>query len=219
MKKMFFAGLLAIAVIFTAYSQTGVIRELTGEVEIKPAGASAFVPAQSGAQVAQDTIISTGFRSTAIVVVGVTTITVRPLTRLSLAEISSTAGTENLNVNLQAGRVRVDVKPPAGTKANTTVQSPSATASVRGTVLDMDAYNLEVIEGKVLFKGSDGILVSVLGGTKSTVSSEGSAQNPIDLAKDNLMPSGPVGKGAAGETTGGASDAPVIGDIGLDINW
>ncbi|MDR2730531.1 MAG: FecR domain-containing protein [Treponema sp.] len=51
-----------------------------------------------------------------------------------MTEIQNLTELETLNVNLQTGRVRVDVKPPAGTKASTTVKGPEATASVRGTI-------------------------------------------------------------------------------------
>jgi hypothetical protein len=141
MKKFILVTLLTFTAI-AAYSQTGVIREMTGEVELKHAGASAFVPAQVGSEISRDTIVSTGFRSTAIIAAGSAVITVRPLTRLSFAEISSSADTENLNVNLQAGRVRVDVKPPAGTRASATFRGPTATASVRGTSFEMTRTTL-----------------------------------------------------------------------------
>jgi hypothetical protein len=106
--------------------------------------AAAFTLVQKGSQVARDIIVSTGFKSAAIIEVGSSVITVRLLTRFSLSEIQSSANTENLNINLQAGRIRVDVKPPVGTKASDKVQSPSAAASVRGTVFYMDTKNLAV---------------------------------------------------------------------------
>ena len=123
MKKIILTAFFTAAIAAGLFAQNGVIRELTGEVELKHAGSTAFVPAAAGAQVALNTIVSTGFRSTAIITVGSATITVRPLTRLSLAEIQSSSDSENVNVSLQAGRVRVDVKPPAGTRANLTVQA------------------------------------------------------------------------------------------------
>jgi hypothetical protein len=153
-------------------SKDGVIKELTGQVELKAAGKTAFTAARAGDKIAQDTIISTGFKSTAVVVVGSSTITVRPLTRLSLAEIQSSAGTETLNVSLQTGRVRVDVKPPAGTKANTTVQGPSATASVRGTSFEFDTVKLSVNEGTVAFSGTSGPAAMVKAGETNSVEEE-----------------------------------------------
>jgi hypothetical protein len=162
----------------TVSKENGVIKELTGQVELKLAGKSTFTAAQAGDKVAQDTIISTGFKSTAIIVVGSSVINVRPLTRLSLAEIQSSAGTETLNVSLQTGRVRVDVKPPAGTKANTTVQGPSATASVRGTSFEFDTVKLTVNEGRVAFSGTSGPAAMVNAGETSSVEED---ETPIDF--------------------------------------
>jgi hypothetical protein len=169
MKKALVVMVLMFAVLYGISAQTGVIRELTGEVELKAAGRSAFSVARTGDKIAQDTIISTGFKSTAVIVVGSSVITVRPLTRLSLAEIQSSSGTETLNVNLQTGRVRVDVKPPAGTKANTTVQGPSATASVRGTSFEFDTVNISVREGIVAFGGTSGPPMMVNAGETNSV--------------------------------------------------
>ena len=143
------------------FAQQGVIRELSGTVELKNSGASSFVQANSGDLVMEDTVISTGFKSSALIEAGSALITVRPLTRLSFAEIRLISGTETLNVNLQAGRVRVDVKPLTGTKASMTVTSPTATASVRGTSFELDVKKLTVLEGKAAYISSKGITVNV----------------------------------------------------------
>jgi hypothetical protein len=223
MKKVIFIFLLVFAAA-AVYSQTGIIREFTGEVELKPAGSSVFIPAQPGSTVTQDTIVSTGFRSTAIIVAGSNVITVQPLTRLSLAEISRSANTENLSVNLQAGRIRADVKPPAGTKANTTVQSPSATASVRGTVFEMDTNSLDVIEGSVKLKGFSGISSNVPAGFQGSVDmSRGDVITYVDIATDNTTVPAPVGLGATGKNAGPSTDftnTPVKdGEVGVTIDW
>jgi hypothetical protein len=202
-----------------AYSQSGVIRELTGEVELKHAGSSAFVPARVGSEINRDTIVSTGFRSTAIIAAGSTVITVRPLTRLSFAEISSSAETESLNVNLQAGRVRVDVKPPAGTRASTTVRGPTATASVRGTSFEMDANNLSTFEGTVIYAGSDGLGVPVLAGTSSVITITGAAENPAEVAAAELAPPAPVGTGTAGESASSGGAASNTSELVVQMDW
>ena len=181
-RGLFFLFLLAVTVL-CAFSQnarriTGVIRELTGEVELKRTEASAFIKAKVGDTVAADTVISTGFKSIAIIAVGSASITVRPLTRLSLAEIQSVADTETLNVKLQTGRVRLDVKPPAGTKTSCTVQGPGATASVRGTSFEFDTFNLKVNEGRVAFQGNRGRAILIPAGMASYIDADGKA---VDL--------------------------------------
>jgi len=177
MKKVIFALLLT-GVAVLGFAQTAVMKEVTGTVELKPSGTVDFIPAGVGVEVAQNTIISTGFKSIALVQAGSAVITVRPLTRLTLTEIQASQGTENLNLSLQAGRVRVDLNPPAGSKASLGVSSPTATASVRGTSFDFDTRNLKVHSGTVAFIGKWGYQVSVQEGRTSVVTASGTVAAP-----------------------------------------
>jgi len=205
--SLLLAGAALCTVAQRAVALSGVISECTGTVELKRAGAAAFIAAKNGDEVAQDTIVSTGFRSTAVIKVGSSTIAVRPLTRLSLAEIASESDSESLKVDLQAGRVRVDVKPPAGTKTSAVVQSPRATASVRGTEFEFDTVNLRVYEGTVMLEGDDSMAIPVSVGATSFVN-QGGAVDPMMLRRQSLTPPAPVGTGVAGKSSGtGASFA------------
>jgi len=219
MKRTLFVSLLLAGAAFCAFAQNGVISEFTGTVELKTAKSSSFVPAKTGDIVAADTIVSTGFKSTAVIKVGSTTIAVRPLTRLSLAEIRSESGSETLNVNLQAGRVRVDVKPPAGTRANTSVQSPGGTASVRGTGFEFDTVNLKVYEGTVMLRGNDDMAIPVSAGATSHVDSYGRAADPVETGRQSLTPPAPVGTGLSGKASSAVSPPlpPATGTINVTI--
>ena len=218
MKKVVLLTLLLTGIVLCAAAQTGVIRECTGEVELKPAGASASVPARPGDTVAIDTVVSTGFKSSAIIELGSSVIVVRPLTRLSLGEIQSVSGAETLNVNLRSGRVRVDVNPSAGTRANFTVQSPIATASVRGTSFEFDTRNLKVHEGTVAFRGKSGMVMLVPAGAESHVSGEGKAADPIATTAEALTPPPPPGF-SSDKTSSLSAPPPVTENIDLTINW
>ena len=202
MKKAFFASVLMASALY-AFAQNGLIRELSGEVELRQAGVAEFVPATVGSTVAQDTVVSTGFRSSAIIEVGSITLTVRPLTRLSLAEIRVAAGAESASLNLQAGRVRVDVRPPAGARADFSVQSPNMSASVRGTSFEIDTRNIMVLEGAVSFRGVRGLPVIVRAGGESFVAAGGRTVDPVQKIFQALSPPVPVGAGASGETIAG----------------
>jgi len=185
---------------------TGVITELTGTVEIKAAGNRDFVPAKAGDAIVMDTIISTGFRSTALIKAGSTILTIRPLTRLSFSEISSAENTEVINVSLQTGRVRADVKPPTGTRATMTIQSPVATASVRGTSFEFNTDSIKVLEGSVAFIGSQGKEVLVGPGSASNISEKSKSTDPLLTFAEDLRPAPP-----AGDNTGfriGQASAP-----------
>ena len=194
---------LLLAIGISVFAQSGVIKELTGTVELKSAGAADYVAAASGVEVKQDTIVSTGFKSTALLVVGSTVIAVRPLTRLTLTEIRASQGTETLNVNLQAGRVRVDVNPPAGTKTSMAVTSPSATASVRGTIFDFDTRGLYVHSGTVRFKGNWGYSLDVGPDSFSGIGWYGDASAPQNNKETGFWPKKPVGSDSAAGNTGG----------------
>jgi hypothetical protein len=219
MKRTLCIGLLLAGAALCAFAQSGVISEFSGTVELKTARSSSFVPAKIGDVVAADTIVSTGFRSTAVIKVGSTSIAVRPLTRLSLAEIRSESGSETLKVDLQAGRVRVDVKPPAGTRANTSVQSPSATASVRGTSFEFDTRNLKVYEGTVVLAGNDDMVEVLVPAGRASYVDGYRAFDPVAAGRQSLTPPAPVGTGSSGKAspTGSPPQPPTTGTINITI--
>ena len=177
------------------FAQQAVILEITGTVEIKHSSSSVWEPALEGQALTEDTSISTGFRSAALLRIGSSVITVRPLTRLTLSEIAAEAGVEVINVNLQAGRVRVDVKPPAGSRASMTVQSPASVSSVRGTVFEFDTLNLVVLEGTMEFSGVEfAIPVLVDAGRYSYIDDRtGRAVSPEITSMLELKPGLPIG--------------------------
>jgi len=132
------------------------IREMVGTVEVMQAGSEAWTAAKRGQTLALDTVISTGFRSTAVIALGDSLITMRPLTRLTVLELSQSQNSEKVELNLQTGRVKVDVKTPEGGNTDFTIHSPNSTSSVRGTLFELDTLSLSVIEGTVEFSGISG---------------------------------------------------------------
>jgi hypothetical protein len=173
----------AAAALLFAQNSSAVINEMTGTVELKRTGSTTWTPARVGDRIEKSTIVSTGFRSTALLAIGNSTIVVRPLTRLTLEELISQNNSETVKVNLNTGRIRVDVNPPAGGRSNFSVQSPSSTASVRGTAFDMDASSIRVSEGAVSYSaiGYDPVIVSA--GQESWISPAGSALTPMEAAE------------------------------------
>ena len=176
-----------------APSGGGFIKQLAGTVEIKRPGEGAFTPAKALDAVAMDTVISTGFHSIALVSLGSSLITVKPLTMLTLAAISAQAAEERIELRLHAGRVRVDVKPPEGFKTDLTVGSSFATTSVRGTSFEFDTRNLYVSEGTVAFRGTAGGTRRLRAGDRSVVDDAGKAEDPLAAAAAELNPAAPAG--------------------------
>ena len=221
MKKAVIAVALILAAV-GAYGQSGVLKEMTGQVELKNPGSASFVAARAGDVVNENAVVSTGIKSTAIIQVGSALLTVRPLTRLTLTEIRASAESESMNMSLQAGRVRVDLKPPAGSKASMSVSSPSATASVRGTSFEFDTRNLQVYEGGVIFKGIRGEGTLITAGFGSGITANGSAANPVVSGAGAYRPQMPesteAGIGAAAVPAGGEAPAPPSDDGNTDVN-
>jgi len=194
MKRILIATLLINTAVFVfAQNPRAFIREMSGTVELQAQGSTGWTPARLNEPIRESTIISTGFKSTAIVAVGNSTLLVQPLTRMSLEALINRDQTETVNLNLNTGRVRVDVKPPAGAKASTSVRTPSATASVRGTVFDLDTVAIHVQEGSVIFQpnsSSNGQAprpVTVNAGQTSRIDpASGAAVNPLIAAESSL---------------------------------
>jgi hypothetical protein len=199
--------------VFAQSPGSGVIREMTGTVEIMLPGTASFATAKPGDRLSQDTVISTGFRSFASIEIGHSLITVRPLSRLTLTEIQSSTNVETLNVSLQAGRVRVDVKPPAGVNASMSIASTLAVASVRGTSFEFDTRNLYVSDGTVSFMGTRGQLVQVGAGANSRVDADARATNLIESKTTGLLPPTPMGSDIAGVINSG----PTYNDVAFTI--
>ena len=216
MKKIITMALVVFLCAGFAAAQTGRITEISGTVELKPAGTAGFIPAKTGDTLSQDTIVSTGFKSSALITIGSSVITVRPLTRLSLAELSAAGNVETINVSLQSGRVRVDVNPPAGTRTNMTVRGPSATASVRGTGFDFDTRNLYVRHGVVAFQGAKGGVRLVGEGAGSALGASGKAADPIETTAIALVPPAPKGSDSGISRGGGQKD---LAELSINLNY
>jgi hypothetical protein len=217
MKTLLTAALLLVWGAGLVFSQEARIRELHGTVEVREPGASAWRPAYSGQVLKPGAHISTGFKSGAVIMINGSALTVRALTRLSLEELVQSAGSGKAEINLRAGRVRANVNPPpAGGSVSFVVKSPTATASVRGTVFEFDGLRLQVDEGRVHITGSDGGGTYIGAGQAARVNAEtGRASTAGESAREELTPPMPAGAEAPAAP---AAIAPA-GDMNTDIVW
>jgi hypothetical protein len=197
-------------------AQTAVIREISGTVEVKNPGAPEWETAKAGQALYPASLISTGFKSAALLSIGNSDITIRSLTRLSLAEILGDKNGEQVLLNLRAGRIRADVKPPAGGTINFTVRSPIATASVRGTVFDFDGLRLQVEDGRVYLTGSTAAGAYVSAGHEAAVEeTAGKIATAIETVKEALSPALPAGV----DTVPVVSSTPPSANLDVQFDW
>jgi hypothetical protein len=213
MKRLILFLIVALCTLGSIFANTASVVEIAGKVEYQIPG-NDWRPARVGDVLPKGTLISTGFKSTALLKIGNATITVKPITRLSLEEIIQSESTSNTQLFLQAGRVSAEVTPQAGLSTEFSVKSPTATASVRGTELDTDGRNVYVSHGKVLVTNNTGTSITVKGGEFAAVTKTGKFLPVIPV----------VGTGTdlseayrEAETETRASTPPVtVGDITVD---
>lgn len=185
MKKCLGILILCVAGIssLAAAALTATVAEIAGKVECKLPGKD-WTAAKTGDVLPAGSLISTGFKSTAILKTESATLTVKPVTRLSLEELVKSEGTTKTQMFLMAGRVKAEVAPREGEQAEFKVKSPTATASVRGTGFEFDGQNLIVDHGTVQLEAESGIGIpqSVGGGQFSTISQTGTVTAPVAVA-------------------------------------
>jgi hypothetical protein len=194
-------------------AQTAALREARGDVEVRTPG-GVWHPALAGESLPAETIISTGFEGTALLELGSSTLTVRPLTRLSITELILLEGSEHTRIDLRAGRVRADVSPPSGGTVNFTLRSPTITASVRGTVFEFDGLSLRTHEGRVHIAGNGGSGAYVGAGQRAGADPEtGLTASAAETLRETLSPPLPPGLDRVAETSATAAARVLTGEV------
>jgi hypothetical protein len=218
---LFFGSLVSLA----AQTPEAHIREKTGTVELLLPGSRNWRPAREGDPVPAGAVLSTGFKSTAVLLLGNSAIIVRPLTRLSIEEILSRDKTEKVDLKLRTGRIRASVTPPAGGKTDFTVRSPIATASVRGTSFDFDTVNIQVTGGTVVFspavqtRGAGWRAVQVSAGDRAAVDQDtGRAVHPLKAAETSRSLPGLAGQSSGSGIRPPGAGTPARGSGSLSVN-
>jgi hypothetical protein len=138
---------IAIFIVFNVHAQQARITEVKGNVEIK--SSRDWEAASVGDIIGKSMSISTGVRSSAVVAVGSSTITISPLSIVTLEELLRGENSEETTLFLRSGRLRADITPPGSTEVEFTVRSPTTTASVRGTSFTFNGRRLQVHSGSV----------------------------------------------------------------------
>lgn len=197
MKKIVFIFTLMI-VTTLLMAQTATVGDVSGKVEVQEPGRS-WQSARPGMVVAADSSISTGFASEATIVMDNAEISVRPLTRMTLEEYSSSGDTTTTKLFLGSGRIRTEVKTSDRRINDFQVRSPVATAAVRGTSFEFDGVRLMVDEGNVDFYSPTGAKVSVPAGTSSQATEEGGPVPPAEQKKQeaSVSPTTTTGEDAS----------------------
>ncbi len=196
---------LAVAAVVGAQAQQATVKEFSGKVEVKPAGGD-WQPVSLNMVVDQGSAVSTGFNSRLVLQIGLTQLSVKPLTRLLLQELVKRETTNVTGLDLKVGKVNANVKSAAGERSEFTLKGPASTAAVRGTEFDYDGYALQVTEGVVQFFNLLSQLRAVGAGDRSeTDGYDYPSSSESGYIQDSTV-EGPGG----GEGGGGNNNLPVL---------
>ena len=181
-----------------------VLQSLKGKVEVKIPGAT-WVRATEGQVLSPASTLSTGFDSSVVVVIGKTTLQVKPLTRMTIDKLVEEGGAVKTSTFLRVGSVAASVKSADGVKQDFKVQSPYSTASVRGTDFVYDGFRLKVNEGLVAL---------ILGRLeRESQPSQGPVAGPIDHKEDFVGSPDVTGDPNKAVPVPAGSDASVVIDF------
>ena len=139
MKKIFTALFLSLFLV-PVFALDATVISVLGKAEMQTVNGWELM--KEGLKIAEGTVISTGFKSQAVLKIGQSKITVQPLSRLTVQELSERPERDDSKVYLDAGSIKADVKAAENKRVGFTVKSPVATASVRGTAGTIDAFGM-----------------------------------------------------------------------------
>lgn len=152
-----FLPLLAFAVFagFSASALEAKFVSIEGKVEILEGGM--WIPVEEGDIIQErGAVISTGFKSNAVVSVKGTNFTLEPLTRITIENMVAMENKDSTQIYIDSGSLKANVSSSDGRKVGFKVRSAVATASVRGTEFKVTSSGrLSVTQGLVSFGGSE----------------------------------------------------------------
>ena len=133
--KKLIASLVMAAAAITAASASNIqatVLSTKGKTEVMKG--TSWTPLKIGSIIEKGDVIQTGFKSELILKIKNTTVTVSPLSRITIEQLASKGNKDETRLFLDTGSLKSDVKKTEGRRVGFTVRSPVATASVRGTI-------------------------------------------------------------------------------------
>lgn len=179
MKKLLTLAVLITLSLTPLFALSGEVISISGKVEIETN--SGWKTLKEGETVDLGKVISTGFRSKAVIKIGESLVTVNPLSRLTLEELRASGDMDETKVFLDLGTISADVKKTENKRVGFEINTPVATASVRGTSFTVGVNYLNVDRGLIAYSAKGSIEVPVAKGASSTVSLNGNVIKPASV--------------------------------------
>lgn len=199
LKKTIIAAVLAVATIFSASALEATVLSVKGKVEVQK-GAS-WIPVKAGDVIQKGAVISTGFKSEAVLKVKESKFTLASLTRITVEQLAETSAKDETQLYLDSGKVGFDVAKSENKKVGFKVRSPVATASVRGTAGEISSGGvLKVLVGMVGFGGPEASSAAVADAPSDFVPEDGTSTAFTPTAEVSGTAETPVFAGQVSQT-------------------
>jgi len=165
--------------------------ELRGEVEYSTDGGKTFKPLTASVKLKPGDLIGTGFDSETILDFGYGTLHMHPLTQIRIDESVSVENIKKSQVYLNIGAVQATLRHNPSIRADFSVATPSASASIRGSAItvlfdpEVREMTVYVTEDKAYIK-SLGSEHEVLVGKSVRADAAGKISAPASFSKLQL---------------------------------
>ena len=152
-KKSVCAALAAFCVALPLCAVSATVVSAEGKVEVERKGK--WVALSANDTVSEGEVISTGFKSKAVLRYQGSVLQMGALTRVTLEKLAAGEKNDTVAVYLNTGAVKSTVQRTENRRVNYTVRNPVAVASVRGTEFDFSGDgSITCTEGAVVTYGS-----------------------------------------------------------------
>ncbi len=191
-----FSAIFAVSLItFSAFADPmqATVVSAKGKSEVQRAGQ--WVAIAEGSKLNKGDVIQTGFKSELILKIKNSTVTVSPLSRVTIEQLAEKKDSDETKLFLDTGSLKSNVKKTEDRRVGFTVRSPVATASVRGTVMEV----------KNVYGGTE-----VIGYEGSTATWKSTEEQTPDIAMDEEPSPEFSGNGAEAISNGQSGAGAVL---------
>ncbi len=191
-----FTAVFALSLIsFSAFAEPmqATVVSAKGKSEVQRAGQ--WVTLSEGSKLNKGDVIQTGFKSELILKIKNSTVTVSPLSRVTIEQLAEKKDNDETKLFLDTGSLKSNVKKTEDRRVGFTVRSPVATASVRGTVMEV----------KNVYGGTE-----VIGYEGSTAAWKSVGEQTPDIAMDEELESPEFTKNDAEAISNGQAEKGAV---------
>lgn len=155
--KRFISSLILASLALSSFAIEATVVSVSGKAEIQ--NGNEWVELKAGDELKAGSVVQTGFKSNVVLNIKSpnedSTITVAPLSRMTIEQLSQKGDQDNASIYLSSGSLKSNIKKTEDKRVGYQVRTPVATASVRGTEFSVKnvfrSVDINTSQGSVAF--------------------------------------------------------------------